>query len=295
VREQLLGASYLALMDPDASDEMTDHLVDFFDRIASEYDSWAGGQHGRVAARLVELAAPKRGEHVLDVATGTGLVAHLVATKVTPGSVIGIDLSDRMLSIARAKQSKNTQFVGMAAERLVFRPETFDLVTMGEALAYLSDPMDALAEANRVLRPGGRLAVSCQRRSLSTRAQDLFFQGLAPLARRHYLSLPRYSSERSRFGEPEVLPQLLGAAGFEVTRITEMVTGGRTQNAREWTDLMAGAGPLPYTLITSLGPRYRSELEAEVESAMDSLGDPDDAFRYHHSYVIAVARKVSPS
>ena len=38
-----------------------------------------------------------------------------------------------------------------------------------------------------------------------------------------------------------------------------------------------------------------TELEAEVESAMDSLGDPDDAFRYHHSYVIAVARKVSPA
>jgi ubiquinone/menaquinone biosynthesis C-methylase UbiE len=292
VRDRRLGETDPAVMDPDASDEMTDHLVDFFDQIASVYDSWAGGQHGRVAARLVELAAPKKGEHVLDVATGTGLVAHLVAAKVAPGSVIGIDLSDRMLSIARAKQGKNTQFVGMAAERLVFRPETFDVVTMGEALAYLSDPNDALEEANRVLRPGGRLAVSCQRRSLSTRAQDLFFRGLAPLARRHYLSLPRYSSERARFGEPDVLPQLLGAAGFEVTRLTEMVTGGRTQNARDWTELMAGAGPLPYTLIRSLGPRYRSELEAEVESAMDSLGDPDDAFRYHHSYVIAVARKV---
>jgi ubiquinone/menaquinone biosynthesis C-methylase UbiE len=288
-----LGIARAVVMDPDASDEMTDHLVDFFDQIAADYDSWAGGQHGRVAARLVELAAPKKGEHALDVGTGTGLVAHLVAAKVSPGTVIGIDLSDRMLSIARSKQSKNTQFVGMAAERLVFRPETFDLVTMGEALAYLSDPTDALAEAQRVLRPGGRIAVSCQRRSLSTRAQDLFFQGLAPLARRHYLSLPRYSSERARFGEPDVLPQLLGAAGFDATRLTEMVTGGRTQNAHEWTDLMAGAGPLPYTLIKSLGPRYRSELEAEVESAMDSLGDPDDAFRYHHSYVIAVARKRS--
>src|SRR5438876_5245625 len=300
-------------MDPDSSDEMVDHVVDFFDRIAPHYDAWAGGQHGRVAARLVDLAAPAKNEQVLDVGTGTGLVAHLVAPRVKPGLVFGIDLSENMLSIARARQgdgpkarvlpalgdrgdnparkNPNVQFLGMAAEHLVFRPETFDLVTMGQALAYLADPTQALAEAHRVLRPGGRLAMSCQRRSLNTRAQDLFFQGLAPLARRHYLSLPRYSSERSRFGEPDVLTQILEAAGFEVGRLTEMVTGGRANDAREWTELMAGAGPLPYTLIRALGPRYRNELEAEVEAAMASLGDPDDAFRYHHSYVLAVATK----
>ena len=270
---------------------MVDHVVDFFDRIAPLYDAWAGGQHGRVAERLVDLAAPAKNEHVLDVGTGTGLVAHLVAPKVSPGTVLGIDLSDRMLAIARTKQHKNVQFVGMAAEHLVFRPETFDLVTMGEALTYFADPPVALAEAHRVLKAGGRLAVSCQRRSLNTRAQELFFQGLTPLARRHYLSLPRYSSERSRFGEPDVLPKILAAAGFEVQRLTDMVTGGRAKDAREWTDLMAGAGPRPYTLIRALGPRYRDELEAEVDAAMASLGDPDDAFRYHHSYVLAVATK----
>jgi len=278
-------------MDPDSSDEMVEHLVDFFDRIAPVYDTWAGGQHGRVATRLVDLASPAKHEQVLDVGTGTGLVANLLAPRVNPGLVIGIDLSENMLSIARAHKAKNVQFVGMAAEHLVFRPDTFDLVTMGEALAYLANPTAALAEAHRILRPGGRLALSCQRRSLSTRAQDLFFQGLLPLARRHYLSLPRYSSDRSRFGEPEVLPQILGAAGFETVKLTEMVTGGRANDAREWTELMAGAGPLPYTLIRALGPRYRNELEAEVEAAMASLGDPDDAFRYHHSYVLVVAKK----
>jgi len=278
-------------MDPDATDEMVDHLVDFFDKVAEGYDSWAGGLHGRVAARLAEIAAPKRGHSVLDVATGTGLVAHLVAAKVKPGAVIGIDLSERMLSIARARKTANTQFVGMAAERLVFRPSTFDLVTMGEALAYLADPAAALEEAHRVLKPKGRLAVSCLRRSLSTAAQNLFFQGLAPLAKRHYMSLPRFSSERSGFGEPAVLPRILAESGFSVTTMTELVTGGRAKTAREWTDLMAGAGPLPYTVINSLGPRYRAELEDEVDMAMESLGDPDDAFRYHHSYLLAVAEK----
>jgi len=280
-------------MDPDATDEMVDHLVDFFDRIALDYDGWAQGQRGRVASRLVELAQPKKGEHVLDVGTGTGLIAHEVAPKVKPGTVIGIDLSDRMLSIARARKgaTTTTQYLGMAAEHLVFRPGTFDLVTMGDALAYLADPYTALEEAHRVLKSGGRLAVSALRRSLSTPAQNLFFLGLAPLARRHYLSLPRFSSDRARFGEPSVLPGILRDAGFELTKTTEMVTGGKAHNAREWTDLMAGAGPLPYTLIKALGPRYRTELEEEVELAMESLGDPDDAFRYHHSYLLVVAEK----
>ncbi|HKW71968.1 MAG TPA: methyltransferase domain-containing protein [Candidatus Dormibacteraeota bacterium] len=278
-------------MNPDSSDEMVDHLVDFFDHIAPAYDTWANGQHARIAGRLVDLAAPVKGEQVLDVATGTGLVAHLVAERTDPGLVIGIDLSPNMLAIARARKAKNVQYMGMAAEHLVFRPATFDMVTMGEALAYLSDPTAALEEAHRVLRPEGRLALSCQRRSLNTRAQDLFFQGLGPMARRHYLSLPRFSSERSRFGEPDMLREMLTEAGFDVTKSTETVTGGRTNDAREWTELMSGAGPLPYTLIRALGPRYRNELEAEVEAAMASLGDPDDAFRYHHSYLLVVAKK----
>src|SRR3981081_1952243 len=159
-------------MDPDASDEMVDHLIDFFDRIAPSYDSWAGGQQERVAGRLADLATPQKGEHVLDVGTGTGLVAHLVAPRVSPGSVIGIDLSDHMLALARTKKGKNAQLLGMAAERLVFKPETFDLVTMGEALAYLADPTEALAEAHRVLRAGGHLAGFGQRRNPRKPAAD---------------------------------------------------------------------------------------------------------------------------
>jgi len=278
-------------MNPDSSDEMVDHVVDFFDRIASQYDGWAGGQHQLVAARLVDLATPVKNEQVLDVGTGTGLVAHLVAPLVAPGVVMAVDLSANMLAIARARKDKNVKFIGMAAERLVFRPETFDLVTMGESLAYFGDPMEALAEANRVLRANGRIALSCRRRRLSTRAQDLFFLGLGPLARRHYLNLPRFSSDRAKFGEPDVLRRMLDEAGFEVVRSTEMVTGGKARDVTEWTELMAGAGPMPYTVIRALGPRYRSELEAEVEEAMASLGDPDDAFRYHHSYLMVVAQK----
>src|SRR2546430_17110693 len=79
-------------MNPDSSDEMVDHLVDFFDRIAPVYDTWAGGQHARVASRVGDLAAPVKDEQVLDVGTGTGLVAHLVRPRVNSVLVVGIEL-----------------------------------------------------------------------------------------------------------------------------------------------------------------------------------------------------------
>src|SRR5256714_8076672 len=99
------------MMDPDSSDEVVDHLVDFFDRIAPVYDTWAGGQHGRVATRLVDLATPAKHEQALDVCTGTGLVAHLLAPRGHPGLVIGIDLPENIRSIAPAQEAKHVQFV----------------------------------------------------------------------------------------------------------------------------------------------------------------------------------------
>ena len=89
-------------MELTGADELIEHLVEFYDRVAPEYDAWAGGLHGRVAAKLVDVAAPRRGDAVLDVGCGTGLVTHLLAERVGPkGSVVGIDLSARMLDLAR--------------------------------------------------------------------------------------------------------------------------------------------------------------------------------------------------
>lgn len=277
-------------MDPGTLAGLADHLTDYFDEVAPSYEAWAGGLHERVAARLAEVADPQPGEDVLDVGCGTGLVTHAVAKRVgRTGSVVGIDLSARMLEIAGKQARPNTKLVGMAAEQLVFKASSFDLVTMSESLAYLIDPPAALAEAHRVLRPEGRIAVSCHRRSLSTIAQDVFFQGLAVLARRHHLTLPRHTDDRSRLGEPDVLIDLLDDTGFEKVAMTEMVTGGRADGARAWTGLMEGAGPLPFTLLRVLGPRLRAEFERELETEMQKLGE--ESFHYHHAYVFVAARR----
>ncbi len=77
-------------------------IAELYSRRSDTYDQ--GDWHPRIAHRLVELAKISRGQHVLDIATGTGMVAIEAAQLVgSEGRVVGIDISDGMLSVARRK------------------------------------------------------------------------------------------------------------------------------------------------------------------------------------------------
>ena len=99
-----------------------------------------------------------------------------------------------------------------------------------------------------------------------TPAQDLFFASLVALARRHHLQVPRLSPERANFGEPEMMPGILEVVGFKNVKMTEMVTGGRAKTAEAWMELMAGAGPLPFTMLNVLGPELRRRFAKELKA-----------------------------
>ena len=270
-----------------------EHIVDFYERAAPSYDEWAGGVNARAARHLAGLVSVQPGESALDIGCGTGLVTrHLSDATGDGGFTFGVDISSHMLAVAHRSREpySNTVFATMPAERIVVRSESFDVVTVGQTLPYLVDPLEALGEAHRVLRQGGRLGISCQCRMLCTAAENVFYTQLAHYSARYPLEVPRLPADRAWFGEPNRLRQLLAAAGFDDIRITQSVTGNHTADAHGWTELMMFAGPYPHAMISHLGPKLRTAFERRVEHAMGQLST-DEAFRYHRAFTFAVATR----
>jgi demethylmenaquinone methyltransferase/2-methoxy-6-polyprenyl-1,4-benzoquinol methylase len=97
-----------------------------------------------------------RGGHVLDVATGTGLVASELLRR---GFVVtGVDQSAGMLEVARGRFGDAVELVEAAAEDLPFEDASFDHLTVTYLLRYVTDPRATVAELARVVRPGGVVA-----------------------------------------------------------------------------------------------------------------------------------------
>ena len=104
------------------------------------------------------------GERVIDIGTGPGLLAAELAAAVGPdGLVCGIDISDSMLTLARARttrpESAPMEFRQAGADRVPYAQASFDVAVATQVLEYVKDVPGALAETWRVLRPGGRVLV----------------------------------------------------------------------------------------------------------------------------------------
>ena len=116
-------------------------------------------------AKLLERASLAPGERVLDVAAGTGFVTFAAARSVgKDGLAVGVDLSGQMVETARrradVRRIGNVHFERMDAARLELPDAGFDVALCAMGLMYTTDPVQALREMRRVLRPRGRVAVS---------------------------------------------------------------------------------------------------------------------------------------
>lgn len=140
-------------------------VVEVFNRAASSYDSHGPRLFAELGRRLVDGAGVAAGAKVLDVACGKGAVLFPAADRVGPrGKVTGIDLAENMVLEAIAEINRtgrsNIEILTMDADRLSFPDATFDFVFCGFALWLFREPRQASLEFFRVLKPGGRLALS---------------------------------------------------------------------------------------------------------------------------------------
>ncbi len=131
-----------------------------FDAFADKYDPWFETRLGKYVLRhekelVLGLAAPKAGEKVLDVGVGSGIFALELLKRGV--DLAGIDVSARMLDIARSKGMTNVS-LGDAVS-LDFPDESFDLVISITALEFIADYEKAIAEMARVCKRGGRVVV----------------------------------------------------------------------------------------------------------------------------------------
>jgi demethylmenaquinone methyltransferase/2-methoxy-6-polyprenyl-1,4-benzoquinol methylase len=145
--------------------ERTRHARSLFSGIASDYERMGSvlsfGQDPRWRRFLVSKVTAIPGSWVLDVATGTGLVARELARKNL--RVVGLDQSPSMLrrgvaGVREAGQDDRIRFVLGQAQALPFPDESFDALTFTYLLRYVDDPGATLRELARVVRPGGVMA-----------------------------------------------------------------------------------------------------------------------------------------
>jgi demethylmenaquinone methyltransferase/2-methoxy-6-polyprenyl-1,4-benzoquinol methylase len=147
-----------------------------FDRVATHYDLMndlmSGGIHRLWKAEMIALLKPRPGQRLIDVAGGTGDIALRALRRLGPegglveaaagaGRAVVCDSNERMLEIGRARALDRGILAGIEwlvadAERLPFAERSFDLYTIGFGLRNVTRIEAALAEARRVLKPGGR-------------------------------------------------------------------------------------------------------------------------------------------
>jgi ubiquinone/menaquinone biosynthesis C-methylase UbiE len=185
----------------------------FKDEAAAEYDRAFALVTVHFMPFLLRAAHLAPGLRVLDIATGTGLSAEATLAAVGPtGYVTAADLSPAMAEKARERLGKapNVLVSVEDGQALSFPDRSFDAVLCNLGLMFFPDPVRGLSEFRRVLRPGGRAAVS-----VNTVVERSYNHQINAIIARHVPSLAEAVTRTFALGEASRLQSLFSEAGFE--------------------------------------------------------------------------------
>lgn len=253
--------------------EYKQEQIEIWNSLAGEYDQSFSALMYPAAQQMIEAAGLREGDHVLDVASGTGIDAFMAAPYVgNTGRIVGIDISPRMVDLgnekAAARGRPNVTFQVMDAERLEFKESLFDAAISKWGLTFFPDTHRALKEVLRVLKPGGRFVTMVFGRPEGTQ----FLTVAARAAAKHLMSAVVSNSGGPtdfQFGADGALEAAFNAAGFvkvHARRFAVMITCKTSQIY--WDLLIAGTGRLSYHL-TRATAQVREAIINEVRTSVE--------------------------
>ncbi len=238
------------------SDDRAGFVRRLFDQGAPDYDRlnrlFSFNTGAAYRARTLRAAGLRPGDRVLDVATGTGLVAcEALRIVQSQGLVVGLDLSAGMLGVAAGREG--LALVMADAGQLPVCDGGFDMVTMGYALRHVADLRTTFAGFRRVLRPGGTVVlmeIGVPRDAVRRRLARIYLGRLVPLLGRltgggtAAERMMRYYWDTIEHCVPEtVILAALAASGFADARCDTQFGLLKTYTARRALPVHAARGP----------------------------------------------------
>jgi ubiquinone/menaquinone biosynthesis C-methylase UbiE len=260
---------------------------------APSYEKYGSKSFEAYAQPLLEGAALKPGQRVLDVACGTGIPSLLASQLVTPdGSVTGVDLAPGMVELARKKAEesglKNVAFQEADGESLPFPDESFDIVLCNHGLVHMTDRAKALHEMHRVLKKGhGVLALSVWStpdRALTIGIVAKAIRELWPAAA--IPGAPMWFD----FGPEGALEKALTDTGFHDLRITRHTVTFAVGSGEEYWEGVLGISGRLQMLLKNIPPEIASGIRTNVISTAENFRS-EGQIRIPCEEVIGVARK----
>ncbi len=239
---------------------------------AERYERWVVPfVGGPMVPPLLDIADLRPGERVLDLATGTGVVARLAARRVTPGgAVTGLDLNDEMLKVARElplPPGLQIDWRHGSALALPFDDRAFDVVVCQQGFQFFPDRVSALQEMRRVLRPTGRVALS-----VFTGPSPYFMALWDAVARHVSAEAARSTAAGFSLGDADEFGDLLKGAGFHNVLVHHVRLILRLPAPDEFVLSHLSALPLAES-VAGVDNEARAALIADMEEAMSAYID----------------------
>lgn len=234
-------------------------------RKAKTYDRLTGRATARLVVPLLEAAGVDSGTRVLDVACGPGHIAAAAAAK--GAKPVGLDAAEGMVAVARARYA-DIEFQWGDAERMPFADASFDAVVAGFVVNHLPRPERALAEFARVVRPGGRVAVTVWDRPGRMRLLGVLGEAVQGTEGVRDPGLPSGGPDPFRFADDAALAALLSGAGLPEAEVRSIAFEQEVADTDElWEGLLAGSVRTA-ALIERQPEPVRRRIRAALENAV---------------------------